>query len=415
MAAISKLSSSVERQLRSSLSVASFSHCTEELVFNSLEANAGWIKVRLNFPVCAVEVLDDGHGIPMEDLAAVATRTPPMKQVSRCYAQWGRSLCNIAGVAERVTVVSRGRLSLTSYQKTVHKGVDLGISPMEGGRISASTLVAVEGIFYNLPVRQKTLDCQKETATLISFLEHMSLIYPDVFFALEDTTTRRAVLQLPRCRSMTAALSRLASVSLTRSSLVPIEVEHSCFNIKGYVAKQMVPSRNHQYIFINRRPVMRGSLHETVNKSIAQRCNQLIAQHVQKYTILFLNISCDRSEYSLYLDALHTEVEFKKQQEISNAFDKVGKCVAQHLFCSTNTVHHPEPPPPATAQSASSESLRPTPKSKADTLSIKRIHNSTTVKRSDKSDLGLPLDTPPKTGETSNPTYYCTCAICIKV
>ena len=212
---------------------------------------------------------------------------------------------------------------------------------------------------------------------------------------------------------MTAALSRLASVSLTRSSLVPIEVEHSCFNIKGYVAKQMIPSRNHQYIFINRRPVMRGSLHETVNKSIAQRCNQLFAQHVQKYTILFLNISCDRSEYSLYLDALHTEVEFKKQQEISNAFDKVGKCVAQHLCCSTNTVHHPEPPPPATAQSASSESLRPTPKSKADTLSIKRIQNSTTVKRSDKSDLGLPPDTPPMTGETSNPTYYCTCAICI--
>lgn len=399
MAAVSKLSSSTERQLRSSLSVASLSQCTEELVFNSLEANSGWIKVKLNLPACAVEVLDDGHGIPMEELAAVGTCTPAVKQVQQGYALWGRSLSNIAGVAERVTVVSRGKLSLTSYQKTFHKGVDLGISPAVGSRVPGNTQVVVEGIFYNLPVRQKSLDCQKETTTLISFLEHMSLIYPEVFFALEDAATRKAVLQLPKCRSTIAALSRLASVSLTRSSLAPIEVHHACFNIKGYVAKQIAPSRNHQYIFINKRPIIRGSLHEIMNRSIAHRCNQRGGQHMQGCTIVFLNISCDRSEYSLYSDALHSEAEFKKQQEISTAFDKVGKCIAQHLCWSANTVHRLETASPTTTQPASSRRTLSTPQ--VDTLSAKMLQNSGTAKRSDKSDCVLPPHTPSIPGEKS--------------
>lgn len=401
MAAVSKLPSAVETQLISTLSITSVCQCTEELVLNSLEANSGWIKVRLNLPACAVEVLDDGQGISMENLAAVGTGTPATKPVPQGNALSGRSLCNIAGVAERVTVVSRGRLSLAAYQKTVHRGVDLGISPVMRGRLPASTLVAVEGIFYNLPVRQKSLDSQKETAALISFLEHMSLIYPEVFFTLEDAVTRKPVLQLPKCRSTAAALSRLAGVPLTRSTLAPIEIDHACFSIKGYVAKQQVtPSKNRQYIFINRRPVMHGSLHESVNKSVAQRCNQFGGQNMQGYAILFLNISCDRSEYSLYLDALHSEAEFKKQQDISTAFDKVGKCIAQHLCWSTSTVRLPETAFHATSQPAASE--RPLSITKADTLSVKMVKNSNTVKRSDKPDCALLPDTPPLLGETSH-------------
>lgn len=395
MAALRKLSSPVERKLRSSVSFASFSRCTEELVYNSLEANSRWIKVKLNLPACAVEVQDDGHGMPMEELAALGTRTSATTKVAQLqsYAFWGRSLYNIAGVAEQVTVVSRGKLSLSSYQKTFHRGVDMGISPAVGSRVSVSTRVVVEGIFHNLPVRQRSLDCHKEATKLISFLEHMSVIYPEVFFVLEDAATRKAVLQLPKCHSTLGAISRLMSVPLMKSSFASIEVDHVCFNIKGCVARQMNSSRNHQYIFINKRPVMQGNLHDTVNRSIAQRCNQLGRQHMQGYAVLFLDLSCDTSEYSLYSDALHSEAEFKRQHDISTAFDKVGKCIAQHLCQNANPVHCLANPS-ATAESAASGRHSSTPQ--AAVMSIQMLQNS---KKSDKRASVLPFGTPLIPGE----------------
>ena len=397
MAAICKLSSPVERKLRSSISLASFSRCAEELVYNSLEANSRWIKVKMNFPACAVEVEDNGHGMSMEDLAALGTCSSATTKVTQLqdYAFWGRSLNNIAGVAEQVTVVSRGKLSPSSYQKTFHKGVDVGISPAARSRMSVSTRVVVEGIFHNLPVRQRSLDCQKEAAKLTGFLEHMSVIYPEVFFVLEDAATRKAVLQLPKSHSTIAAISRLAGVPRMKGSFAPIEVDHACFSIKGCVARQVTSSRNHQYIFINKRPVMQGSLHDTVNRSIAQRCNQLGRQHMQGYAVLFLNVSCDRSEYLLYSDALHSEAEFKRQHDISIAFDKVGKSIAQHL-CQNANSEHCLATPPATDETAASGTPSSTPQ--AGVMSIQMLQSS---KKNDRCTRVLPSDIPLFTGELS--------------
>ncbi|KAL3232056.1 hypothetical protein MRX96_023134 [Rhipicephalus microplus] len=63
-----RLPADVVSKLRSGVAIVSVAHCMEELVLNALDAGATCIAVRLNMPYYKVQVVDNGHGIPKEQL-----------------------------------------------------------------------------------------------------------------------------------------------------------------------------------------------------------------------------------------------------------------------------------------------------------------------------------------------------------
>ena len=64
----------LQSMLRSEVAITSQTECVEELVYNSLDAGATCIAVRVQFEEGNIQVVDNGKGIEKSQLAYVAER-----------------------------------------------------------------------------------------------------------------------------------------------------------------------------------------------------------------------------------------------------------------------------------------------------------------------------------------------------
>lgn len=68
------LPESVSSHLRSGVAITSLTQCVEELVLNSLDAGANCVAVRVDMPCFKIQVVDNGSGIPSNQLDLIAKR-----------------------------------------------------------------------------------------------------------------------------------------------------------------------------------------------------------------------------------------------------------------------------------------------------------------------------------------------------
>jgi len=71
---VKSLPRDIRSKIRSGIAISSISDCVEELVFNSVDAGAKTILVRVNLDNFNVTVEDDGAGLTEADLESVGTR-----------------------------------------------------------------------------------------------------------------------------------------------------------------------------------------------------------------------------------------------------------------------------------------------------------------------------------------------------
>lgn len=71
---IQQLTPGVVKKLRSGIAFMNVAHCVEELVLNSIDAEANCIAVNLNLPVYQIQVIDNGCGISAEQMNIIGTR-----------------------------------------------------------------------------------------------------------------------------------------------------------------------------------------------------------------------------------------------------------------------------------------------------------------------------------------------------
>lgn len=71
---IKSLDPNLVKKLRSDIAFSSVAQCVEELVWNSIDSGANCIAVRLNLPFYKIQVIDNGCGIPSDQMALVGKR-----------------------------------------------------------------------------------------------------------------------------------------------------------------------------------------------------------------------------------------------------------------------------------------------------------------------------------------------------
>jgi hypothetical protein len=79
MQTIKRLPKSVHSSLRSSIVLFDLSRVVEELVYNSIDANASKIDISVNARACYVKVEDDGCGITRDELVLVGEKYGKLK------------------------------------------------------------------------------------------------------------------------------------------------------------------------------------------------------------------------------------------------------------------------------------------------------------------------------------------------
>jgi DNA mismatch repair protein MutL len=154
----------------------------KELVENSVDAGARNIQVRLDEGgVKRIVVVDDGRGIPRDELQLALTRHATSKignlmdleQVAS-FGFRGEALASIDSVAD---------LTITSRARGADKAWAISRTGIQPGAIHEGTRIEVQDLFYKTPARRKFLKAEStETAHCIAQLERIALGHPEIDF-----------------------------------------------------------------------------------------------------------------------------------------------------------------------------------------------------------------------------------------
>ena len=161
----------------------------KELVENSIDAGASEIRVEIREGGRRlIRATDNGCGIPAEELPLAFARHATSKLATAADLDQittlgfrGEALASIAAVSQ-VTILSCPRQQETGRLLRVEGGQ---VVRQESHASPPGTLVAVENLFYNVPVRLKFLrQPQTETGHIHDVVAHCALGYPRIRFGL---------------------------------------------------------------------------------------------------------------------------------------------------------------------------------------------------------------------------------------
>ena len=280
----------------------------KELVENALDAGARTISIRLGEGGLGfIEVADDGCGMSRDDLVLAlerhATSKLPGEDIENVATLGfrGEALPSIASVA-RLTVESRAQGSAEGWRRTVDNGALVADEP---AAVPPGTRIRVEQIFAKVPARRKFMRTPRaEWGACLDAVRRLALARPEVGFTLEHDG-RRALSVQPGT-SVAARAAELIDRALADNA-VAIDFERGPVRLTGIAG---LPTYNrgvadHQYLFVNRRPVKDRLLAGAVRGAYAD----MLARDRHAVLALFVEIPGDQLDVNVH--PAKTEVRFR--------------------------------------------------------------------------------------------------------
>ncbi|KAM6540464.1 hypothetical protein CsatB_004911 [Cannabis sativa] len=330
MATIQSLPQPLRTSLRSGIILFDIATVVEELVFNSLDAAASTVSVFVGVGSSYVKVVDDGSGIPRDDLVLLGERYATSKfdhladkdNECKSFGFRGEALASISDVS-LLEVVTKASGRPNGYRK-VMKGSKCLYLGIYDDRKDVGTTVSVRDLFYNQPIRRKYIQSspKKVLQSIKKCVQRISLVHSNVSFKVVDIESEDVLLYtLP-----SSPMSLLTTCFGTEISTSLHELKSSSGKIElsGYISSPCdnLSIKVFQYIYINSRYVCKGPIHKLVNQ-LATRYHWFDQgkavnnfqtrkrSRAQIYPAFILNIRCPRSFYDLNFEPSKTYVEFK--------------------------------------------------------------------------------------------------------
>lgn len=230
----------------------------KEIIENSIDAKAKNIQVYIKqYGISSIKVVDDGEGIPSEDIVLAFHRHATSK-IEKEEDLYNISTLGFRGEAlYSIAQVSKLRITTQYREDTVGRELLL-----IGGEIkeqkpahTKGTTVEVRELFYNAPVRRKFLRSPAtEKAHIIETVQNYALAYPEISFYLN--IDGEEILVLPKADSFLTRISQIFSSSFAEK-LIHKTLSEGEYKIELFLGTNELARRNRtkQFIFINKRPV----------------------------------------------------------------------------------------------------------------------------------------------------------------
>jgi len=305
----------------------------KELLENALDAGASKITVEVRGGGRkAIRVVDDGSGMSPEDCREAFGRHSTSKISSlgdldtlRTFGFRGEALFSVAAVA---------RVSLTSCLRGTRKAWRVEV---EGGRLRAEreappadgTTIEVLDLFFNTPARAKFLKSDaSERSHLTRVVEETALAHPRVSFTYKSDGRTLLRLTAHRGSGEAAALrERVREVlgSEHGDSLLSAERESGEVSLTAFLAptERLNPSRELQYVFVNRRPVTS----RTVQQALYRAYEPFRPKNRHPVAVLYLRLPSDRLDVNVHPNK--REVRFRPD---SSVFETVASSLSKALL-----------------------------------------------------------------------------------
>ncbi|KAL6601611.1 hypothetical protein ACP70R_044831 [Stipagrostis hirtigluma subsp. patula] len=315
MKTIKRLPKNVHSSLRSSTVLSDLPRVVEELIYNSIDANASKIDIEVNVRGCYVKVEDDGCGITRDELVLLGEKYATskfhntMELSSRTFGLNGEALASLSDI------------SVVEGSKCLHLGID-------DQREFVGTTVIVRELFYNQPVRRKQMQSseRKELHHVKKCVLQIALVHPQVSLRLIDTDSEDELLYTTPSSSPLALISNSFGDNVS-SCLHEIAISDQDWVLSGHISGPTDLFCT-KYLYINSRFVSRNQIHNMINNlaasfqsSMTKRDEEIGVQSRKRqkadvYPAYLLNLSCPTSSYDLHFEPTKTIVEFKDWQTV---------------------------------------------------------------------------------------------------
>ncbi len=295
----------------------------KELVENAIDAGATEITVEIEGGgKKLVRVIDNGCGIAKEDLprAYLPHATSKLKTAEDLYCVHtlgfrGEALASIAAVS-RMKIISR--IAGESAYDLASEGGALGtVNETAGGD---GTLVTVEDLFYNTPVRLKFLksDAQEES-DVSNMMARFILSRPNVAFTYR---VGGKVKYRSFGDGLQAALAAVYGAE-TVEKCYEISADKHGIKLKGYLGNQNFskPNRSYQSLFVNGRYVV----NQTVGAAITNAYGAYLMKRQFPFYVLFLDVPAEIVDVNVHPNK--ADVRFADNQIIYGSVYSVVSAV----------------------------------------------------------------------------------------
>jgi len=285
----------------------------KELVENAIDAGAARIEVSLREGGRSfIAVSDDGRGMSPQELELAVERHATSKLPDDDLVHIatlgfrGEALPSI-GAVSRLTVGSRAADAEEAWSLAVEGGRRGALKP---AALTAGTRVEVRDLFYATPARLKFLKtARSEVNQVLDTLNRLAMAYPGIGFSLSDEA--RSLLRLGAAEGdlFNRRLHRLGAIMGRdfAENALPIEAQRDELRLTGHIA---LPTLNrgtaqHQYLFVNGRPVRDRLLHGAVRGAY----HDFLARDRHPLVALFLD--CPPEAVDVNVHPAKAEVRFR--------------------------------------------------------------------------------------------------------
>uniref|UniRef100_A0A8B9P4Z9 MutL homolog 3 n=1 Tax=Apteryx owenii TaxID=8824 RepID=A0A8B9P4Z9_APTOW len=354
---IKSLVEDVRARLRSGVTISSLGQCVEELVLNSIDAKATCVAIRVDLEAFKIQVVDNGSGMGREDLNKMGKRYFTSKCSSvedlenlKFYGFRGEAVASIANMASVVEVSSKTNRTAKTFVKLFHNGQALEVCEAELSRPSGGTTVTVCNLFHQLPVRRKCMDPVLEFERVRQKVEAISLMHPSVSLSLRNDASCSMVLQLPKTQDVYSRFCQIYGLGRSQK-LREISHKSGGFELSGYISSEGHYNKNMQFLYVNRRLVLKTRLHKLIDfllrkESVICKAKSVPASRQtssspghhrcgpELHGIFVLNVICQYSDYDVCLDPAKTLIEFHNWDVLLTCIEEGVKIFLkrEHLF-----------------------------------------------------------------------------------
>ena len=311
----------------------------KELLENSLDAGSSEITVTLlQGGVKQLRVADNGSGISQDDLTLALTRHATSKIATLedlesvgSLGFRGEALASIASVS-RTQITSRSPADQHAWRITSEGS---SISPLEPAALDSGTIVEVQDLYFNTPVRRKFLKTEgTEFGHCEEAFHRAALSRPDVAFMLQHNG--RALTRLP----VSEPERRFSEVLGAEFAAEAFSVDESAAGLRlwGMAAKPTFNrnSRDTQYVYVNGR-FIRDKL---IAHAIRQAYQDVLHHDRHPAFVLFLEL--DPILVDVNVHPSKTEVRFRDGQAVHRfVFHALHKTLATPAGIPSQAANNP--------------------------------------------------------------------------
>jgi len=333
------LSSEISSQIAAGEVVERPASVVKELTENALDAGAKSISISIaDAGRTLVEVADDGHGIPADELELAAARHATSKLIQsddlfhiQTLGFRGEALASIGSVS-RMTITSR----VASAKEGARLKVDGGIAgKVEKVGAPVGTVLRVENLFYNVPARLKFLKADvTERRAIDALVTRYALAYPNVRFKVTDG--KQITLQTAGDGDRRTILAALYGVEVAKQMLEVMDQEDSPsttllegrsslrsgrMSLTGFISPTSLTRSNRKEItfFVNGRWVQEFSL----TTALLQAYHTLLMVGRYPLTALFLDIAPEDVDVNVH--PTKAEVRFRQQDKVFSFVQRAAR------------------------------------------------------------------------------------------